>query len=182
MQILEQAGDGPVGRQGVPGVAALQVAVLVPGLKAAGGVVKLHEPNAPLDQPPRQQALAAEDLGRLLVDAVESPRRLGLPARGRRHRGPASACDRPARTIRSAAPSRLSSSRSVAVQLVEPPEGVELRALAIRAHPVVLQVADRVFQVGDERPLVRGRQERRAVLPAPSISGPGPIAMNPGRF
>ena len=70
-----------------------------------------------------------------------------------------------------------------AVQVVEPPERVEFPALPGRAHPVVLQVADRLAQVGDERPLVRGRQEAGAVLPgALRSSGPGPMATKPGRF
>ena len=44
--------------------------MLVPGLKAAGRVVELHEPHASFDQPPRQQALPAENLGRRLVQSV----------------------------------------------------------------------------------------------------------------
>ena len=63
--------------------------MLVPRLEAAGRVVELHEPHAALDQPPGQQALAAEDRGRLVVEAVEplaSPR---SRRPGRRRRGPA---------------------------------------------------------------------------------------------
>ena len=45
---------------------------------AAGAVIELHEPHAPLDQPPGQQAVAAEGLGLFLVDAVQLSGRLRL--------------------------------------------------------------------------------------------------------
>ena len=47
--------------------------VRVPGVfevPAAG--VELHEPHAALDQPPGDQAVAAELVGRLLADAVHA--------------------------------------------------------------------------------------------------------------
>ena len=52
------------------------------------------------------------------------------------------------------------------MQVVQLAQGVEFLALAVRRHLVVLQVADRVLQVGDERALVRRGQERGAVLAA----------------
>ena len=75
---------------GVACVAALEVAVLVPGLEAAGRVVELHEAHASLDQPARQQALPAEDVGRRLIDPVQPPGRL----RSRRARSKASGASR----------------------------------------------------------------------------------------
>ena len=45
---------------------------------AAGPVIELHEAHAALDQPPGQQAIAAEGGRLLVVEAVESLRRLGL--------------------------------------------------------------------------------------------------------
>jgi hypothetical protein len=39
-QVNEEGGDGLVGRQGVLGMAALQVVVLVPGLEAAGRMLR----------------------------------------------------------------------------------------------------------------------------------------------
>ena len=45
---------------------------------AAG--IELDEPHAALDQPPRQQAAAAEVARSLLVDAVHVERRLRSPA------------------------------------------------------------------------------------------------------
>ncbi len=54
-QVRQQAGDRPVDGPGVAGVAGLQAAVLVPV-----AVRQLDEADAGLDEPPRQQALAAE--------------------------------------------------------------------------------------------------------------------------
>ncbi len=59
------------------------------------------------------------------------------------------------------------------VQVVDSPQGVQLPALPGRAHATILQVADRVMQVGDEGPLVGGRQEAGAVLPGALDQGPG---------
>src|SRR5262249_5888122 len=65
-----------------------EAAVLVPELAARAAarlrVVDLHAAHPALDQPPRHQALPAEDLRRLLVQAVQLPRRLGLTAESER--------------------------------------------------------------------------------------------------
>ena len=73
LQVGEQAGDRLVDGAGVPGVVGLQVAVLVPV-----AVAELDEPDARLDEPPRQQALAAEVGGVLVVDPVERLGRVRL--------------------------------------------------------------------------------------------------------
>ena len=76
LQVGEQAGDRPVDGAGVVGVLG-QVRVLVPG--RVGGVVAvghLDEPDARLAEPPGQQALPAEVVGRRVADAVEGQ---GLP-------------------------------------------------------------------------------------------------------
>ena len=60
----------------MPAVILLDALVRVPGVfevPAAG--VELHEPHAALDQPPGDQAVAAELVGRLLADAVHVERR-----------------------------------------------------------------------------------------------------------
>src|SRR5262245_44600030 len=45
---------------------------------AAGAVVELHETDAALDEPPREQAVAAKDGGFALVHAVETAGLLGF--------------------------------------------------------------------------------------------------------
>ena len=57
-QILEQAGDRLVHRAAELGVVLLDLRVRVP--LAARAVVELHEAHAALDQPPREQAHAAQ--------------------------------------------------------------------------------------------------------------------------
>ena len=147
-------------------MAALQVAVLVPGLEAAGGVVELHEAHAPLDQPPRQQALPAEDLGRRAGRsrrAAWSPRsrrrqvegvgRVALHAKGQLER-----------LDPGAQPAVIA--RLVEVQFVQPAQGVELLALAVPGQRgAFFRLLIGLLQVGHERPLIRRRQETRAVLP-----------------
>ena len=72
LQILEQAGDRLVGAAGVVGVVLVQVAVGVPVVVVVGAAgIELDEAHAALDQPPGQQAAAAEVCGLRLVDAVE---------------------------------------------------------------------------------------------------------------
>ena len=139
--------------------------MLVPRLEAAGGVVELHEAHASLDQPARQQALAAEDVGRLLVDAVEPLRRLGLAGQVEGVGGLRSASERPARTIRSGPPAGCPRRGPSRCSSLSRRRASSSRRWRSGLDPVVLQVADRVAQVGDERPLVRRRQERGAVLP-----------------
>src|SRR5690349_11486205 len=48
--------------------------MLVPGLKAAGCVVKLHETDSPFHQPPGEQALFAKSFRFRLIEAVEACR------------------------------------------------------------------------------------------------------------
>ena len=52
-------------------MAGLQVLVLVPGLESALGVEKLDEAHAAFDESAGEQALAAESISGLGVDAVE---------------------------------------------------------------------------------------------------------------
>ena len=75
-QVRQQAGDRPVDGPGVPGVAGLQAAVLVPV-----AVRQLDEADAGLDEAPGQQALAAEVGGRRVVEAVEAFVAADSPAR-----------------------------------------------------------------------------------------------------
>ena len=162
-------------------MAALQVAVLVPRLKAAGGVIELHEPDAALHQAARQQALPAEDVGGLTVDAVEPPGRLGfallqvkgigglaLHAKGQLER-----LDPALKRLSSGRPSRCSSFKRRRTS--------SSRALALGADAIVLEVADRVLQVGDERSLVGGRQKPCAVLPCPFDQRAGADGDEPGQ-
>ena len=74
-EIVNQGGAGLVGVRRVLLHACRQVAVLVPGF-----VEELHETDAPLDQPPRQQAVAgiAGFLG--ILDAVHVERLLRFAA------------------------------------------------------------------------------------------------------
>ena len=136
-------------------MAAFQVAVLVPRLKAAGGVIELDEPNPALHQPARQQTLAAEDLGGLVVDTVEPIRRRGFARQvegvGSLHLhaiGQLEGFDAGAQSA--------VLGPAFAVQVVEAAQRVQLRALAVLALSIRIQVADRIFQVGDKGPLVRG--------------------------
>src|SRR5438105_1947587 len=72
LEVLDQAGDGLVGVAGVLGVVGDEVGVGVPVVvvvRAAG--IDLDEPHAALDQPPGDQALAAEVGGPGLIDTVE---------------------------------------------------------------------------------------------------------------
>ena len=75
-EVAEQAGDGPVDPQGLLAVVGLHVLVPVPvppGAAERPAGEELDEPDAPLQEPPRDQAGAAE-VGRLgAVDAVERP-------------------------------------------------------------------------------------------------------------
>src|SRR4029077_1233971 len=130
-------------------VADLEVAMLVPRLKAAAGVVELHEPYAPLDEASRQQALAAERLGLLPPDAVEVLHPVRLPRQvegvGGLHLhavGQLEGLDAGRGTTVSAAFRR--------VEAVQETQGVEFPALTARRDLVVLQIADRVLQVRDE--------------------------------
>ncbi len=161
-------------------MAALEVAVLIPWLKAAGGVVKLDEAHAALHQAARQQALPAEGFRVFLIDAVEPLRRLGFAGQvegvGRLHLhavGQLKGFDA------SAQPAVLGTLR--AVQVVEAAKGVQLEALPVRAHTVVLEVADRILQVGDKSSLERGRQEAGAVLAGAFDQGPWTDGDEPGQ-
>ena len=84
LEVREQAGDRLVDGAGVVLVAVLEVAVLVPAVGADARAEQLDEPDAPLDQPPGDQAFAGEDLRRRIgiVEAVEPPgrRRLAVEA------------------------------------------------------------------------------------------------------
>ena len=162
LQVVEQAGDRPVGRRAVVRQLGPEAAVLVPELAALGGVIDLHEPHAALDQPPGHQALPAEDVGRGVVEAVEPSGRSGSRRRCRRPRGPASACGTPARTTRSARRAGCRPRGRARCSRLSWLSSVELLALLRRREPRIAEVGDRVLQVGDQRPLVGRRQEARA--------------------
>ena len=102
-QVREQGRDRLVDGPGVVLVAVLQVAVLVPAVAADRRTEQLDEAHAALDQPPGDQALAGEDLGRRHKDrrgrkaaAWPATRRRGPSARARPF-----ASGRPARSWRS---------------------------------------------------------------------------------
>src|SRR6476619_4271804 len=82
LEVGEQSGDRLVGRAAVRGELGLEAAVLVPQLAARPlrrlRVVDLDAPDAALDQPAGEQALGAEDLGVLRVEAIEFFRRVAL--------------------------------------------------------------------------------------------------------
>ena len=81
LEVLQQPRDRLVGAARVVVVVLLEVAVRVPvGVVVRPARIDLHEPHASLDQPPREQALAAELLGARVVDAVEllGARTLGI--------------------------------------------------------------------------------------------------------
>ena len=72
LEVGQQAGDRLVDGPGVVLVALLQVRVLVPAVVAEVLAEQFDEPHAPLDQPPGDQALAAEDFGyHAIRDKVE---------------------------------------------------------------------------------------------------------------
>ena len=79
LQVLQQPGDRLIGHAAHLLVVADQVLVRVPlhRDRAAAGV-KLHEADAALHQPPRQQTARAELARVLLVQAVQLPRCLGF--------------------------------------------------------------------------------------------------------
>ena len=79
LQVLEQAGNRLVGAAGVVLVVRVEIAVGIPVVVVVVPArVDLDEAHTALHQTPGQQALAAELLGALAVQAVEPPRRLGL--------------------------------------------------------------------------------------------------------
>jgi len=75
LQISEQRGDRPVDFGSVDGQILFLALVSVPVflLMAAAGI-ELHEPHAPLDQPPRDQALSAKPGGAVRQFVVRRPR------------------------------------------------------------------------------------------------------------
>ena len=79
LQVLEQAGDGPVGLGGLAEVVLLDVVVGVP-LQVARPAARddADEPDPVLDELPGQQAAAAVVVGRLAADPVEVERLAGL--------------------------------------------------------------------------------------------------------
>ena len=84
LQVLDQAGDRLVGVAGVLGVVGDQVGVGVPVVVVVGAAgIDLDEAHAALDQPPRDQAFAAEVGRSRLVDAVERAGSRAIPGRGR---------------------------------------------------------------------------------------------------
>ena len=123
-------------------------------------MIDLHEPDAALGQPPGHQALSGEDRRGGVVEPVEVARRLRLAVDverlGRAGLHPEGQLER--LDPRGQAAIVLAAR---AVQLVDPPERVELLALAVGVEGRVLDVGDRVLEVGDERPLIGGGEEAR---------------------
>src|SRR5215212_7161976 len=71
-QILQQSGDRFIRLAGHLGVGAGEIEVrLVPIIADVGAGINLDETDSALDQPPGQQALAAELVGRAFTDAIE---------------------------------------------------------------------------------------------------------------
>src|SRR5262249_60165192 len=70
LQVLEQAGDGAVALAAVARVVAPDIAVRIP--LAARAAVELHETDAALDQPPRQETVTAVAFRLLAVEAVQA--------------------------------------------------------------------------------------------------------------
>ena len=86
LQVLDQRRGRLVHAAAHVAVVAGEVFVAVPVAPrkaVVGAAPDLHEPHAPLEQPPGDQAVAAEVLGDLLVEPVQLARRLGLAATGR---------------------------------------------------------------------------------------------------
>ncbi len=129
-------------------------------------MVELHETNASFHQPPRQQALPAENVGRGLIDSVEAPGRVALPAQIECFRSLAlHAKSQLERFDPRAQPAVKRPAREI--DLVEPPQRVELGSLPILAHMMILEVVNRVAQIRDKSSLIRGWKKRGAVLPCP---------------
>ena len=160
----EQAGDRLVDLPGVLRVVLLQVAVLVPLV----AVRDLHEPHAALGEPPGQQALPAEVRGRRVVEAVQLERRGRLAGDVLHLAARRPACGRPARTSRSGlrAPGRARScarcSRFISWQQVELAAAAGRAASARVVDERNLGLVGGHAGVAERRPLVDGRQERRA--------------------
>src|SRR5262249_39151894 len=79
LEVLEQAADGPVHLAAQGGVAALEIAVGVPGAGAAVAAVEdLHEADAALHQSASGQALLAESSRHGMIETIEPARGLVL--------------------------------------------------------------------------------------------------------
>src|SRR5262249_8743907 len=139
-----------------------ETAMLIPELAATAlrglRVVDLDEADTALDEPAGDQTLPAKDLRRFIVQAIQSfgCRRFALDVEsGRRFQlHPVGELE------------RLDASTEPAIFL--PPEPVkfvqlfqhiELFALLVGRKNPVLQVRDRALQIGNESPLIGGRQE-----------------------
>ena len=74
-QVAKQGGDRLVDGAGIVLMPVLEIAVLVPAVGADVRAEQFDEPDAALDQSPRDQALAGEDLGRQIgvIQAIQLP-------------------------------------------------------------------------------------------------------------
>ena len=136
LQIRQQPGHRPIGFRGVLGVVGLDVVVRVPGvgvLVADAARENLHEADAALDEPARHQALPAERLGDLVVEAVERLRGVGF-ARDVDRLGRASL--HPVRELvrRDARRQLAVAGKLLHVELVQLRQRVEPRALVLGRH------------------------------------------------
>ena len=169
-EVGQQAGDRPVDGPGVPGVVGLEVAVLVPV-----AVAQLDEPDARLDEPPGQQALAAEVGGLVVVDPVEGLGRVRLP--GQVHHLGQRPLHPEGQLVRLDDPLDAGVDPLALEQLaVHRLDEVELEPLGVRVEPGVLDVAEpgrrrRADLVADPRPLVDRRQEGAAVVLRAAVAG-----------
>ena len=126
------------------GVVLLDLGVGVP--LAARAAVELDEADAALDEAAGEQAVAAEDGGLRLIDAVERLGRVGLLASGRPLRAPRPACGRRVRSCAMRASSSVLSVRDAACSRLSCVEEVELAAL-----PLVGDALGRVRDSGSAR-------------------------------
>src|SRR5690242_1137163 len=75
LEVLDQAADGPVHLAAQRGVAALEIAVRVPGAGATVAAVEdLYEADAALHEPAGRQALLAEGSRHGMIETVEAAR------------------------------------------------------------------------------------------------------------
>ena len=165
LQITQQAGDRLIRPAAQLRVIRFDPFVSVPLAAAAG--IQLHEADAPLDQPPRQQAHAAERLGLFLVDAVQRLRVGGLLRQidrfrsGRLHPKRQLVCLNASIQFRLLRPTGSMCS-------VELREEIELAALLVRVHPLgVVEIRDRRLAALQPHSLIDRRHESRSPIARP---------------
>ena len=162
---------GQVGFGRVLRVVRLDVPVRVPRvdvLVADAAREDLHEPHAVLDQPARHQALPAERLGDLVVEAVQLFRgvRLAADVHGARR-----AALHPVGQLvgRDARGQLAVAGKLLHVQLVQLRQRIEPHALILRRHARRrLEIDDRIARGAEQRALIRGGHEAGAPVVRPA--------------